>query len=59
MMCFFFFFALLGLELRVSRLLGEYCYCLSHSSNFFVMDFSEIGSHELFIRTIVVLISAS
>jgi hypothetical protein len=50
---FFFFFAVLGSELR--------SYTLSYSTSFFIVMFSlEIGSHELFWpRTVSLLISGS
>jgi hypothetical protein len=53
---FFSFFAILGFELRA--------FTLSHSTSpFFVMNFFEIGSQELFARgwlqTMVLLFSAS
>jgi hypothetical protein len=47
----FFFFLALGFEFRASRLLDRHSYRLSHShQSFFVRDFFEIGSCELFVH---------
>jgi hypothetical protein len=46
---FLFFLVALGFEFRASLLLGRLSYCYRHSTiPFYVMDFFEIGSHELF-----------